>query len=180
MEYDSRYAVQTFGLKSTMEEFLDLWKKQFDVVTEAPGTIPLLPGFDEVYAFARSRGMKVGVASSSDGAGLKRKLLNGVVANSKILTGLDGFDTIVSNDDVTRHKPDPEIYLLAAARLGVQPEDCWVVEDTATGAMAGVNAKMKVAAVPNQFTKQTNDFSHADMVLETMDKLIAVIDRKEA
>jgi beta-phosphoglucomutase-like phosphatase (HAD superfamily) len=47
------------------------------------------------------------------------------------------FDTIVTGDDVTRHKPDPEAYHLAASRLSVIPADCVVVEDSAIGIAAG-------------------------------------------
>lgn len=48
------------------------------------------------------------------------------------------FDTIVTGDDVRRHKPDPEAYNLAAARLGLRPEDCVILEDSAIGVAAGL------------------------------------------
>ena len=48
------------------------------------------------------------------------------------------FDTIVTGDDVRRHKPDPEAYLLAAARLDLRPEDCVILEDSAIGVAAGL------------------------------------------
>jgi beta-phosphoglucomutase len=47
------------------------------------------------------------------------------------------FDVIVTGDDVTRHKPDPEGYRIAAERLGVLPENCIVFEDSDIGIMAG-------------------------------------------
>merc|ERR1712032_86295 len=107
-------------------------------------------------------------ASSSDGAGLRLKLLNGVVAQSRVVSGLDDFDVVLSNDDVTRHKPDPEIYLLAASRLGVPPEACWVLEDSEPGVMAGKNAGMHVVAVPNEYTRLSHDFRKADAMLGSM------------
>lgn len=176
LEHDAEYAVSTLGLSTTSGEFLDLWKKNFAELTESPGSIPLLPGFDELYAYARGGGLRVAVASSSDAAGLRRKLTNGVVANSRVVSGLDAFDAIISNDDVTKHKPDPEIYLLTAEKLGVAPGACWVVEDTATGVSAGRRAGMCVAAVPNRFTRLTNDFSEADVVLESMADVVGVLE----
>lgn len=48
------------------------------------------------------------------------------------------FDLLITGDDVTRHKPDPEGYRLAAQRLGVRPENCLVFEDSDIGMMAGL------------------------------------------
>lgn len=126
LEYDAKYAVTNFNLSCSADEFLVRWKSNFAKLIAEPGSITLLPGFDDLMSFARSQGFKCGVASSSDRHGLKLKLTNGVVANSKVLSSLDGFDTVVSNDDVTKHKPDPEIYLLAAERLGVPAAACCV------------------------------------------------------
>ena len=63
------------------------------------------------------------------------------------------FDAIVSGDDITRNKPAPDIYLLAAERLSVAPAECLVFEDTPPGVKAAVTAGMAAVAVPNQYTK---------------------------
>ncbi len=52
------------------------------------------------------------------------------------------FDTVVSVDDVSRGKPEPDIFLLAAKRLGVAPEDCIVYEDSDSGLEAAQRAGM--------------------------------------
>lgn len=52
----------------------------------------------------------------------------------------DFFDTIVTGSDISRSKPDPEGYLLAAKRIGCNPEDCYVFEDSISGLAAGMNA----------------------------------------
>jgi sugar-phosphatase len=59
------------------------------------------------------------------------------------------FDTVVSVDDVERGKPDPDIYLLAARRLEVEPPECVAFEDTPTGARAALAAGMRVVAIPS-------------------------------
>lgn len=83
-------------------------------------------------------------------------LVKAVVSNSQswrleaILTsaGLgDDFDVRVASDDVTDPKPAPDVYLLAARRLGVDPSRCLVIEDSPTGVASALSAGMRVVAV---------------------------------
>ena len=72
-----------------------------------------------------------------------------------VLRALDlegSLDAIFTREDVERPKPDPEIYLLAAAKLGVSREDCLVLEDSPNGVQAGVAAGMNVIALATPFT----------------------------
>ena len=64
----------------------------------------------------------------------------------------DQFEKVIGADQVTNPKPDPQIYLLAASRLGVPPEECMVVGDSPTGAAAGLAAGMNVVGVANAMT----------------------------
>ena len=64
----------------------------------------------------------------------------------------DSLDEVLTREDVENPKPDPEIYLLAARKLGVQPQDCLVLEDSPNGVQAGVSAGMNVIAVATPFT----------------------------
>ena len=77
------------------------------------------------------------------------------------------FAERISGDMVTRCKPDPEIYLTAASRLGVQPAECVVFEDAKAGIEAARRAGMKVVAVATTLTRE---------VLETETDADAVID----
>ena len=63
------------------------------------------------------------------------------------------LDVIVSREDVQKPKPDPEIYLLAASKLGVPPGECLVIEDSVMGVRSGVAAGMSVIAVATPFTE---------------------------
>lgn len=78
------------------------------------------------------------------------------------------FKAVVSGEDVVNGKPDPEIYLRAAALLGADPTDCAAVEDTFHGVVAARAAGMRVVAVPNALTA-TMDFSAADAVVPDLD-----------
>ncbi len=73
------------------------------------------------------------------------------------------FDVVLTREDVERPKPDPEIYLTAAKRLNVSPQECLVLEDSPNGVRAGVDAGMNVIAFATPFTI---DGLHASGVLE--------------
>jgi HAD superfamily hydrolase (TIGR01509 family) len=98
--------------------------------------------FDDAVEAARelrSRGIPVAVASSSPRERLQRTLGRAGL--------LDAFDVVVSGDEVVNGKPAPEMFLLAASKLSVAPEDCIVVEDSAPGVQAGIAAGMTTIAV---------------------------------
>lgn len=80
------------------------------------------------------------------------------------------FDVIVSSDDVRRVKPHPDLFLLAAKKLGVAPSECVVLEDAEKGILAAASAGMKVIAVPTEHTR-TNDFSRATWVVPSLDEV---------
>ena len=79
----------------------------------------------------RAAGTRLGLVSSAS----RRNLHSACSARPQLLRA---FDVIVSGDDVTLHKPDPQAYQLAARRLGVSPTECLVFEDSEPGVGAGV------------------------------------------
>ena len=102
--------------------------------------LPLLPGAAELVDAVRAAGIATALVSSS-----YRALVDAALETF----GAHRFDVTVGGDEVTCAKPDPEPYVTAAARLGVHPADCVVVEDSAAGATSGVAAGCRVLAVPN-------------------------------
>lgn len=77
------------------------------------------------------------------------------------------FTTVVCGDDVARCKPDPEIYLTAARKLGLAPEECLVFEDAKAGIKAANNAGMKVVALATSLTRQTlSDQTRNDLIID--------------
>jgi HAD superfamily hydrolase (TIGR01509 family) len=101
----------------------------------------LVPFDDAVAAVRelRERGVPVAVASSSPRERLHRTL--GRVGL------LDAFDVSVAGDEVSRGKPAPDMFLVAAERLGVEPAACVVIEDSPPGVQAGIAAGMFTLAV---------------------------------
>jgi HAD superfamily hydrolase (TIGR01509 family) len=101
----------------------------------------LVPFADAIGAARelRERGVPVAVASSSP-----RERLHRTLGRAGLL---DAFDVTVAGDEVARGKPAPDMFLLAAERLGVEPRSCVVIEDSPPGVQAGVAAGMVTLAV---------------------------------
>ncbi|MBA7465742.1 Phosphorylated carbohydrates phosphatase [subsurface metagenome] len=88
----------------------------------------------------RARGTKrIGLVSSGN--------RRGVAAILARVGWEDVFDVVISGDDVSRGKPDPQGYRMAAAALNVRPDECLVIEDTNAGLMSGKAAGMSVLDV---------------------------------
>lgn len=87
------------------------------------------------------------------------------------MAGLKGmFDLIITHEDYTKRKPDPEPYIVTARKLGVDPKDCVAVEDTSVGVESAKRAGMKCIVIPNRYTKG-QDFSKADIVVESAENI---------
>lgn len=138
MERTVAYMLRVSG-SSVAPHTLRTWMMDGMVERLAAG-VETMPGALELLDALRAEDVPVGLVTSS----LKE------IAES-VLThiGRDRFDTIVTADDVTRTKPDPEPYLTAAARLGVAPARCVVLEDSPNGVAAGTAAGCAVVAVPS-------------------------------
>jgi HAD superfamily hydrolase (TIGR01509 family) len=80
------------------------------------------------------------------------------------------FDFILADGDYTHHKPHPEPYMVAAARMEIAPERCLVIEDTERGLESATTAGMSCIAIPNELSK-TGNFEAAHTVLNSMSEL---------
>ncbi len=115
----------------------------------------------------RSRGIPVGVASSSP-----RERLHRTLARAGLL---DAFEVTVAGDEVANGKPAPDMFLRTAERLGVAPADCIVIEDSPPGVQAGIAAGMHTLAVCRVPGTEASlaaadrvvDFLSADVILAT-------------
>jgi len=96
-------------------------------------------GGRELLDHLKANGVKIAIASGSSRSTISHHL--GEVGAA------DDFDAIVGGMDVERGKPEPDIFLLAAEKLGVDPRDCFVFEDSANGVRAGYRAGMRVIGI---------------------------------
>ncbi len=103
------------------------------------GVSKLKPGVKEILDFLKENKIKMAIASGSPISVIERHLK---------ATDIYGyFDIIVSGDEVANSKPAPDIFLLAAQRMGVEPKECFVFEDSSNGMKAGYAAGMKCIGV---------------------------------
>lgn len=124
--------------------------------------LPVMPGVKQLLDAARLRGLKLAVASSSPE--------NWVSGHLTRLELSDYFDAIVTADDVDETKPNPALFLLAAKKLGVQPNEVIVLEDSPNGVNGAKRAQMFVVAVPNSITAGA-DLSAADLLLSSLEEI---------
>ncbi len=129
------------------------------------------PGAREIVLRLATRRVPIGLGSSSP---LR------VVSTVMRAIGLEGaFDAVVTSDDVANVKPAPDIFLVCAARLGVETSACVVLEDSGAGVEAGKRAGMCVCAVPEAIEDAP---PIADHVVRSLDEawpiLLALLDER--
>ena len=104
-------------------------------------SVPLKPGVFDILNYFRDRGIPMALASSSD---------REQIASNLLLSGTGSyFSRILCGTDAKRGKPSPDIFLLAAARLGKKPENCYVFEDSLNGIRAGHAAGCRTVMIPD-------------------------------
>jgi len=124
----------------------------------------ILPGVMGILEGLRERGVKSAIGSSSR---------NSPVILERI--GLaDAFDATADGNDISRSKPDPEVFLIAAERLGVAPECCLVVEDARAGVEAGLAGGMLVLGVGDAEGDERAHANASDLSAMSVDALLAI------
>lgn len=128
----------------------------------ASGGLDLRPGVAGLVAAARADGLRLAVATTTSRAN--------VAALTRCCWGEAPeavFDAIAAGDEAAAKKPAPDVYELALARLGLPPEACIAVEDSAIGLHAAMAARLKVVVTPSAYTKG-EDFTGAALVVESL------------
>jgi HAD superfamily hydrolase (TIGR01509 family) len=127
-------------------------------------------GVVDLLNLLRTNGVAIAVGTSSSRAATQQKLTDAGI--------LDFFQALVTEDDVTAHKPDPMVYLTAAEALGFVPEKCIVFEDAPSGIIAAKRAGMRCIAVQTAYTlpedlrdADASVVSLADVTIETLESL---------
>jgi len=129
-------------------------------ILEDEGVQPFPDALAALDAAERSR-LGIAVVSNSE-----RWRLDAILAAAGIK---DRFQVVVSSDDASRPKPHPDMYLLAARRLGVEPMRCLVIEDSPIGVSAGRAAGMRVVAVARGLVP-IDGLTHATKILPAIDE----------
>ena len=129
-----------------------------------------MPYVEELLKYLRENNYKIAVASSSDTADIKNNLEK---------TKLEKYiDEIASGAEVENGKPAPDVFLLAAERLDVDPKDCLILEDSKAGVKAGKASGAMVFMVPDMFTVDKECEDTADRILTNLGEVIGILEGK--
>jgi beta-phosphoglucomutase len=148
---------EKYGLRLDLDRDKARTYELYDQIVR--GRLRPLPGVHEFVGRCRAMGLKLAVATSAD--------------RSKMLINLremqlppETFDALVNGLDVERKKPAPDIFLLAAQRLGLAASGCLVVEDAINGVAAAKSAGARCLALTTSFTRE--QLSGADFFAGTL------------
>ncbi|MGL4394830.1 MAG: HAD family hydrolase [Brevinema sp.] len=156
----ANYFIEEYKINKTTEEMLDFLNipALLDEFTSDKKNIETMPGLFELIEQFRGR-LSYAIATGS-----AARFRDFVVDTLELKGTVSAF---VSTEDVVKGKPNPDIYLEAARRLGTPIEQCFVLEDAPAGVLAGKRAGAYVIAVPNEWTNAHN-FDEADFVCSSL------------
>lgn len=133
--------------------------------------VPLKPGLITLLDFLREQGYRYTIASST-----QRPMIRMYLERAEL--GHYFTEEIVGGDEITEGKPAPDIYLKAAAKLGVKPENCMVFEDSLAGIEAAWRAGMKPVMVPDKVPADAAAEARLYAKLQTLDEGIGLLKKE--
>ncbi|WP_066875082.1 HAD family hydrolase [Clostridium mediterraneense] len=143
----AEYFKNRFNIKESIDEICDIWHQM--AYDNYKNKVHLKEGAKEFLTELKNSGIKIGLATSNSFELLEVCLkANGVY---------DLFDAVTITGEVERGKNFPDVYLLAADRLGVVPEDCMVFEDIPTAVQGAKKANMQVTAIYDKASANHQD-----------------------
>jgi len=150
------------GEKTAQNEITTITREKGEVFRQLVSqNIRPFPGVIKLITSLKEHGFKIAIASSAPIENIQLITQNLKIDNY--------FDAIVSGWEVTKGKPDPQIFLLAAEKLGVETEDCIVIEDAIVGVSASKRAGICCIAVTN--TNQKEALRDADFIVDTLEEI---------
>jgi HAD superfamily hydrolase (TIGR01509 family) len=163
----AQYFKDRFNLPDTIDDIQKEWSRM--AIHHYTNDVKLKPGAKDFLSILKSKGIKIGLATSNCSP-----LIEIVLKQNGIY---DFFDSITTTDEVTRGKDFPDIYLLAAKRLNLNPEDCAVFEDILPAVKGAKAAHMLVIGVHDFYSEyQKQDIiAQADMYISQYDELTKVV-----
>jgi beta-phosphoglucomutase len=137
-------------------------EKETDFRNELERSFPTMPGAPELLVDLDQAGWKLAIGTSAPRGNLETAL--------RLLPEAGRLQATVCGDEVVRGKPDPEVFLLAAERLGVPPEHCVVIEDAGHGIDAAHAAGMASVGLVST-GRTTEELAHAHLVVQELTEL---------
>lgn len=125
------------------------------------GQVPVMPGAAEFVRSCHSAGIRLAVGSSGPAENVR------LVCDELGVSRL--FDGVVTGDEISRGKPDPEVFLTAALRIGLEAQRCVVIEDAPVGVEAARRAGMKCVGLVGSYSRTS--LAAASMIIESFGEL---------
>jgi HAD superfamily hydrolase (TIGR01509 family) len=150
--------------KELAEKLLQKNRVRYDRIWDAK--VKLMPGADAVVRQLHRNGVLLAIGTTNRQSVVEKFVMR--------FDFHDIFTMIVSGKDVKRTKPDPEVYLIAAAGIGIPQQRILVVEDTEIGVCAAKAAGLACAAIPSEYSRGQN-FTKANFVLSQLPDILSVI-----
>ena len=158
------YFKGNFAIEDSLENIMDEWNRM--AYEKYTTEIPLKPGVRAFLDVLKSKNIPCGIATSNS------RILTEAILKSHQVENY--FSLMVTGDEITNGKPNPEVYLEAAKKLDIAPEHCLVFEDIPFGIMAGKRAGMTVCAVEDDYSM--NDMEEkirlADFYIKSYEELL--------
>lgn len=151
MSEDAVYFKKRFNMPDSEDELIDIWNNM--ALHHYEEDVRLQPGAEEFLYFLRRKGIRMAVVTSNS-----RVLCEAALRANDVE---DYFGAIVTSEDVSHGKPDPEGYLTAANMLGATPHDCIVFEDLPAGLTAAHEAGMTPIAFDDDYSRAYLDEKQA-------------------
>ena len=159
---------KAFGDVLNYETFRSAKNKVMEEIVEEDG-VPHKKGLTEILDYIKENGIKAAIATSTSNERAVYNLEEGKV--------IQYFDEVISGDMVDKSKPEPDIYLLAAKKLGLRPEECMVLEDSKNGIISARRANCLAVLVPEIIAVDDEMIEAADYVCEDLLEVIDLIKR---
>ena len=161
-----RILTEGYGERFPFDDINKLWHATYEEEA-ACRPFPLKQGALDLLRALEAKHVRKAVVTSTRRESASRKLLNAGL--------LSFFEFIVGGDEISKSKPDPEIYLTACRRLGEDPEDCLALEDSDNGVLSAFAAGLMVIQVPDllQPSPQVKTLGHRTVTsLKDVEKLL--------
>lgn len=157
---------KAYGDHPSYEELKDKRDFYFEKYVKSNGIVAC-PGVKKFVEYVNEKGYKTIVATSS----LKEHTDEVLISS--------GLQELLTNriygNEVTKGKPDPEIFLKAVDKMGLKKEECLVIEDSKNGILSAHNGGIKAVGIPNSYKFDEETKAMCYKVVDRMDELIGVI-----
>lgn len=180
MTKETYTSVMGVGRKNVIKTFLKIYgenlpiermykEKDYELGKLIEGNkVDLKIGVYETLSFLKENGYKIALATSAKSERAKKHLIHAKI--------IDKFDVIICGDDVVKSKPDPEIFLKAVNALGVNKNNCVIIEDSEAGVQSGYNAGIKVIHVPDLKELDNKSKKYVHRIVSKLEDIIEYLE----